>query len=190
MIHFLFAVSFKLTGWKFKSEIPDDLRSFIFLGAPHTSNYDFIPSMAIVHLGQRNAKFVIKNDWMKFPLNLFMKPAGAIGIDREKLKSGGKGSTTDTMAQLFRQYPELVLMIAPEGTRKPNPNWKTGFYYIAQKANIPIVLGYADYRRKEAGFGPAIYPTDFDKDMRTIMEFYQTITAKVPENFKLDPKFL
>lgn len=179
---------FKATGWTFKSDLPKDLRSFIFLGAPHTSNYDFIPAMAVATLMGRNARFVIKDDWMKFPMNLIMGPAGAIGLDRKKLKAGN-ASNTDAMAQLFKEYPELVLMIAPEGTRSPNPNWKTGFYYIAQKANVPIVLGYADFKTKTAGTGPVIYPADFDKDMKAIMDFYQNIHGKVPENFHLDSRY-
>jgi 1-acyl-sn-glycerol-3-phosphate acyltransferase len=180
---------FKASGWTFKSNLPDDLRSFIFIGAPHTSNHDFIPAMALSFLMKRNAKFVIKKEWLKFPLNLVLVPAGAIGIDRKKVKEKGGISTTDAMADLFKEYPDLVLMIAPEGTRSPNPNWKTGFYYIAQKANVPIVLGYADFSKKEAGIGLVIYPTNFEEDMKKIMHFYEGIEGKVPQNFKLDEKF-
>ena len=188
MIHYFFYLLSRAIGWKFVCRIPDDLNSFIFLGAPHTSNHDFIPSMALVHVMARHSRFVIKKEWMKFPMGLIMKPMGGLGLDRDKLKAT-QGSTTDIMAKLFTEHPELVLMISPEGTRKPNSNWKTGFYYIAQKANIPIVLGYADYKKKEAGLGPVIYPTDFDKDMRAIMKFYSGVTAKEPRNFKLDKKF-
>ncbi len=180
---------FKATGWKFKTEIPSELRSFIFIGAPHTSNWDFVPAMAMAHLLKRNARFVIKAEWVKFPLGLIMKPAGAIGLDRNKLKAGA-GSNTDLMALLFKEYPELVLMISPEGTRKPNENWKTGFYYIAQKANVPIVLGYADYSTKTAGVGKVIYPTNFEQDMIQITDFYREIKGCHPENFKLDKRFV
>lgn len=182
------ALVFKASGWKFESNLPKDLKSFIFLGAPHTSNYDFIPAMAVAHLLHRNSKFVIKDDWLKFPMNLVMGPAGAIGLDRKKLKEGA-ASTTDAIAQLFHDYPELVIMIAPEGTRSANDKWKTGFYYIAQKANVPIVLGFADYKTKTAGTGPVIYPTDFEKDMAKIMEFYAGITGADPSKFKLDERY-
>jgi 1-acyl-sn-glycerol-3-phosphate acyltransferase len=144
--------------------------------------------MALSKLMKRNTKFVIKNDWMKFPINLVMGPAGGIGLDRSKLKEGG-ASNTDSMAQLFKDYPELVLMIAPEGTRSATAKWKTGFYYIAQKANVPIVCGYADFKTKTAGCGPVIYPTDFEKDMTQIMNFYRSIQGRVPQNFKLDSRF-
>lgn len=188
MVKALSALIFKASGWTFKSDLPDNLRSFIFIGAPHTSNYDFITGMAVAYFLKRNARFVIKKEWLKFPVNLIMKPAGAIGIDREKLKLRSE-STTDAMAGLFKSYRELVLMIAPEATRSPNPHWKTGFYYIAQKAHVPIVLGYGDYEKKIAGTGPVIYPTDFDKDMKAIMKFYQNIRGKKPVNFRLDERF-
>ncbi len=188
MLRSVCTLIFKATGWKFQSDLPKDLRSFIFLGAPHTSNHDFMPAMAVATLMHRNTRFVIKDDWMKFPMNMVMGPAGAIGLDRKKLKDGA-GSNTDAMAHLFTEYPELVLMIAPEGTRSPTETWKTGFYYIAQKANVPIVCGFADFTKKVAGTGPVIYPTDFEKDMTQIMDFYRTIEGKEPENFKLDSRF-
>jgi 1-acyl-sn-glycerol-3-phosphate acyltransferase len=188
MLRTICTMIFKASGWTFKDDLPKDLRSFIFLGAPHTSNHDFMPAMAVSKLMNRNTKFVIKNDWMKFPMNLVMGPAGGIGLDRKKLKEGA-ASNTDAMAQLFKEYPDLVLMIAPEGTRGPNTSWKTGFYYIAQKANVPIVCGFADFKTKTAGCGPVIYPTDFEKDMTQIMDFYRSIEGREPDNFKLDSRF-
>lgn len=178
----------KSSGWKFEVTIPESLRSFILLGVPHTSNFDFFPAMAMSHVLQRNAKFVIKSEWVKFPMGLVMKPLGAIGLDREKLKEG-HGSNTDIMAGLFKEFSELVLMIAPEGTRKPTDHWKTGFYYIAQKAQIPIVCGFGDYKKKIIGTGPIIYPRDFESDMKQIMDFYQHISGKWTANFRTDVRF-
>jgi 1-acyl-sn-glycerol-3-phosphate acyltransferase len=183
------AALFKLSGWKFESELPSELRSFIFLGAPHTSNFDFIPAMSVAYFLDRNTRFVIKDEWLRFPLNLILGPAGAIGLDRKRLKESA-ASTTDIMAGLFNKYPELVLMIAPEATRSPNETWKTGFYYIAQKAGVPIVCGFADFERKVAGTGPVIYPHDFEEDMRVIMRFYKDIKGRRPDNFKLDSRFI
>ena len=81
-------------------------------------------------------------------------------------------------------------MISPEGTRSLNKNWKTGFYYIAQKAKVPIVLGYADYKTKTAGLGLVIYPEEVTKDMTSIMDFYKGMEGKFPEKFQLDEKYL
>ena len=188
MIKALCAGLLKVSGWKFVGELPDELRSFIFIGAPHTSNHDFAPAMAVAYHLKRNAKFVIKSEWLKFPMGIFLKPAGAIGLDRQKLKIGN-ASNTDLMANLFHEYRELVLMISPEGTRSPNDHWKTGFYYIAQKAKVPIVLGFADYEKKLMGTGLVIYPEDFESDMKKIMAFFKDIKGRCPEKFKLDSRY-
>ena len=94
------------------------------------------------------------------------------------------------MAHLFNDYDNLILMIAPEGTRSANSEWKSGFWHIAHKAGVPIVLGFADYERKVAGLGLVIHTNDFETDMKTIMEFYQKISACHPSKFKLDQRYL
>jgi 1-acyl-sn-glycerol-3-phosphate acyltransferase len=180
---------FQWTGWEYVQKIPPEVHSFVMVAAPHTSNWDFIPAMTVGYRTGVRAKFVIKNSWLRFPLNLFMKPLGAVGIDREKIKRGEAGSTTDLMADLFKEYKELVLMVAPEGTRSANDEWKSGFWHIAQKAQVPLAVAFADFKLKRAGLGLLIWPTDFEKDMRTIMDFYRGIHAKVPENFKLDKRY-
>lgn len=185
MISQLFDVYMRLQGWKFEGKLPDDLRSFVFLGAPHTSNHDVVPALAVARLIDRNCKFVIKSEWTKGPLGWLLKKGGAIGLDRSNLANKDRESTIDVMARLFKQYDELVLLIAPEGTRRPVDKWKTGFYYIAQKAGVPIVCGFGDYEKKTWGIGPIVYPTDFEKDIKTIMDFYKDIKGKNPENFKL-----
>lgn len=189
MIRKLFALIFTLSGWKFADKIPNDVRSFVFIGAPHTSNHDIVPAMAVSSMMKRNARFVIKKEWLRFPLNLFFSPMGAIGLDRALLKSK-TASNTDVMAKLFKEHKEFVLMISPEGTRSPVKNWKTGFYYIAQKAGVPIVLGFCDYKNKVAGMGMVIYPTNFEEDMKTIMNFYRNIEGKIPSNFALDERYI
>lgn len=171
------------------NQVPDDVHSFVMIGAPHTSNMDFLPAMSVAHLMKRKARFVIKKEWLTFPLNYFFGPLGAIGVDRKASKEGHPMSYTDSMAALFNHQDDFVLMIAPEGTRSPNPQWKTGFYYIAQKAGVPIVLAYADFKKKEVGLGKVIYPKNFEQDMQEIMSFYQDKHGRIKENFKLDEKF-
>lgn len=185
MISKIAAKLYSALGWKFEGELPDDLRSFVYLGAPHTSNHDVFPAMVVGQHLKRNCKFVIKSEWTKFPFGLILKPAGAIGLDRGNLKEKNRESTIDIMARMFKEHKDLVLLIAPEGTRKPVDKWKTGFYYIAQKAGVPIVCGFGDYEKKTFGIGPIIYPTNFEEDMKKIMEFYASIHPKNPENFKL-----
>lgn len=185
----LFGLLFSLLGWKYVSNLPDDVRSFVFIGAPHTSNYDIIPAMAVASKMKRNARFVIKAEWIKFPFSLILKPMGAIGLDRQKIKESKAGNNTDVMAQFFSEHDEFVLMISPEGTRSPNNKWKTGFYYIAQKAQVPIVLAFCDYKNKVAGIGLVIYPKNFEEDMKTIMNFYRNIEGQNPEKFLLDDRY-
>lgn len=189
MFKLLCVLVFKIQGWKFINKIPADLRSFVFVGAPHTSNADIIPTMAMAYFMKRNTKFVIKNQWLKAPLGIFLRSVGAIGVDKNLIQKNGAKNTTELMACLFKEHKDLVLMISPEGTRSPNSNWKSGFYYIAQKANVPIVLGYADYEKKEAGLGEVIYLSNFEEDMQKITNFFRNIKGKNPQNFKLDSKF-
>jgi 1-acyl-sn-glycerol-3-phosphate acyltransferase len=86
------------------------------------------------------------------------------------------------MIDLFNERESLVVLVTPEGTRKYAEKWKTGFYYVALGANVPIVLGYLDYKEKAAGIGPKIQPTgDIDADLEAIKSFYRTKTAKFPE---------
>lgn len=190
MIKFLCSQIFRLQGWTFVNHIPTDVTSFVMLGAPHTSNWDFVPAMTVAHRLGKTAKFVIKNEWLRFPMGLVLKPMGAIGVDREKIKAGVVTSTTDLMAQLFQKHQPLVMMIAPEGTRSANDEWKSGFWHVAKKAQVPIALGFADYATKTAGVGKLITPTEFEHDMREIMAFYRNVTPARPEKFKLDRRFV
>ncbi len=190
MVKFICYLIFLIKGWRYQNLLNQEVKSFVMVGAPHTSNWDFVPAMSVAYKSGNKAKFVIKNDWLKFPLNLFFKPIGAIGVDRSRIKTGEVSSTTDVMAQLFKEYKDLVLMIAPEGTRSANSEWKSGFWHIAHKAGVPIVLGFADYKRKIAGLGPVIHTEDFESDMKKIMNFYKTITAADPSKFMLDQRYL
>jgi hypothetical protein len=87
---------------------------------------------------------------------------------------------------MFKKYDDLNIIITPEGTRKLVNNWKRGFYYIAQKANVPIVLGFLDFKKKELGFGPMLYPTgNYEEDWKEMEKFYRGINAKHPERYNL-----
>jgi 1-acyl-sn-glycerol-3-phosphate acyltransferase len=181
----------RMLGLKFVNHIEDkDLKSYVMVGAPHTSNLDFFPAMMVSYYGKMNAKFVIKQQWMRFPLKHFFQSIGAVGINRELIAQGKVSSSTDLMADLFKQHKDLVLMISPEGTRKKRTEWKTGFYYIAKKAGVPIVLAYDDWGKMEVGLGKVIYPSDLDKDMKEIAEFYQSKTGRNPEKFSIDTRYI
>ena len=95
------------------------------------------------------------------------------------------------MADLFKEHPEFVMLVTPEGTRSRQQEWKSGFYHIAKTANVPIALAFIDYSQKTVGVGKVIYPSDnFEADMQEIMAFYSTIPALFPENFSVDTRYL
>jgi len=174
----------RLFGWKVTGEYPHDLKKCVVISAPHTSMWDFIFGwLGLRSLGVRS-RFMIKKEIFFFPLGLIVRLMGAIPVDR-----GQRNNMVDFVADLFTKYDDLAFVITPEGTRKPNHRWKKGFYFIAMKAKVPIVLGYLDYAKKEGGIGIIIEPSgDFDKDFKIIEDFYRDKTAKHPEKFSLSQK--
>jgi 1-acyl-sn-glycerol-3-phosphate acyltransferase len=173
---------FRWLGWKIVGDLPPDIQKAVLVIAPHTSNWDFFYGMSTIYIKRVSAKFAIKKEIMFFPLGPILKWMGAISIDRsQQANSGKKLNQVSMITDLFQKRKKLLIIIAPEGTRKYAARWKSGFYHIATKAEIPIVLGYLDYAKKEAGIGPVIYPTgDIERDMAEIQSFYKDKTAKYP----------
>lgn len=166
-----------LMGWQAIGKPIQDQR-FVLIGAPHTSNWDF-PLMLMVVL-----KLELKLHWMgkhslfMFPFGSLMRWLGGIPIDRRS-----QHGIVDQVAAQYKQNPQLVVLVPPEGTRKKVQAWKTGFYHIANNAGVPILMGYLDVSRKEAGLADFFYPTgDADADIRKIRAFYATKKGIRPEN--------
>ena len=181
--HFLKFVAFsflKISGWKTEGEIPKNLKKYVMIAAPHTSNYDL--PMMLVSAFSFNIKiyWTGKRSIFKFPFQTIMMWMGGIPIDRDKTKN-----VVSKTVDLFNEHDELIVIIPPEGTRGEAKYWKTGFYHIANEAGIPIVSTYLDYKRKIAGIGPILTPTgDVEKDMKIIREFYNNVSGKYPDKFK------
>ena len=116
---------------------------------------------------------------MRFPFNLIFKPIGGIGVNN-KSKNGSKSSIViEEIVQLFNEKKELIIAIAPEGTRSFNPYWKTGFYQIALQSKVPIALGFLDYKNKIAGITDIFLPTgNLHADLIKISEYYSKFTGK------------
>jgi 1-acyl-sn-glycerol-3-phosphate acyltransferase len=181
---------FKRTGWKTAATLPPEIKKCIIIAAPHTSNWDFWYCMATFAIYRLRIRFTVKKEWMRFPFNLLMKPLGAIAIDRTPRGPGNeRPSFIDAMTDLFKTNDELIIVITPEGTRSKNEKWKTGFYQVAKAANVPILLGYIDYKKKVAGLSNLMYVSDIETDMKKIMDFYRTIHPKFPEKFSVDTTF-
>lgn len=170
----------KVMGWRVINELPTPSKCVIVV-APHTSNWDFIIGKLAYSSVGKTANFLIKAEWFFFPFNLFFKSIGGIPVKRDK-----KTSQTDSLAEQFKQRDKMQLAITPEGTRKPVKEWRKGFYFIALKANVPILLIGLDYGKKEALFLDVFHPSgDYDSDIVKIKSYYQNITPKIPRNFIL-----
>lgn len=183
----MFKIIFYLFGWKITHHLSAEIKKCVIIAAPHTSNWDFVFGMGALKILKLNAKFAIKKEWLRFPLKRLMLSLGALPIDRTRTATGEKKGTVDAMAALFDTHETLRLIITPEGTRSKVEKWKTGFYHVALKANVPIALGFMDYSTKTCGIDKLIYPTgNFKADMKQIMDFYATMKGKHNENFSLD----
>ena len=175
----------KLSGWKVEGNLPPDVKKCVMIAGPHTSNWDLFYARCAFFVLKIPIRYTIKREMMRyFPLNVILKWLGAIPIERDKSKAhrAGQGSMVHAMAKLFHDRDKLVVMVTPEGTRKFVKRWKTGFYLVAMRANVPIALGYLDYANKIAGIGPVIYPSgNMQEDMYKILGFYNNIQGKYPE---------
>ena len=183
----MFKLLFRLGRWKITHFLPANIKKCVIVAAPHTSNWDFMYGIGAIHVMKLKMRFTIKKEWMRFPFAGIMDSLGALPIDRTAIKTGEKRGTVDAVADLFGTRDELHLMVTPEGTRAKMEKWKTGFYYIALKAKVPIALGFLDYKTRTCGIDKIIYPSgDFHFDMKQIMDFYKTMTGKFPQNFSVD----
>lgn len=170
----------KWCGWTIANEVELPDKCVICI-APHTSNWDFVWGNLFNVVMQAKSHFFMKKEWFRFPLGGIMRSLGGIPVDRSK-----HTSLTDQIAAEFAKHEKFQVGITPEGTRKYNPNWKRGFYVIAQKANVPIVLSVIDFAKKELGYKRIFTPTgNYDADIVLIKEFYKDAKGKYPELFGL-----
>ena len=184
---------FEAQNWTLRGKELTRHRRCVVVGAPHTSNWDFAYTLAAFDMLGLPLRFTIKRQWMRFPFNLVVEPVGGLAIDRRPRKeSGDRPSMVETMIDLFDEHPdELALVVTPEATRSRVERWKSGFYHVARGAEVPILLGYLDYRKREAGIGAVLEPSgDYEADMRKMMDFYSPIVPKHPERFSLDRRFI
>lgn len=180
-----------LFGWSLNMDVPKEAQRCIMTAAPHTTNWDYIITRVAFFVLDIPVKIAIKDTWTKFPIGLIIKPLGGLGIDRSpKDPNKPRKSQTEQMADFFKSYEKIAIVIAPEGSRSLRKEWKLGFYHAAVMANVPITFGYLDYEKKEAGVGGVLFPTgDLDKDMPKLLNFYKPLKAKYPAFFTLDERF-
>ena len=154
-----------------------EAKKFVLIGAPHTTNWDLPIALLSFWSLPRRFYWVAKKQIFIGPFGYLFSALGGIPIDR----SSSHGFIQQITEQ-FEKNEEMILCIAPEGTRSRTKAWKTGFYYIALSANIPICLGFVDFPNKTVGFGQVLIPSgDIEKDFELIKDFYKDKKGKFPE---------
>lgn len=171
---------YKRWGWKVEISVPIPNKYIICL-APHTSNWDFVIGQLYSHAEGVKTNFLMKREWFFWPLGVLFRHWGGIPVWRDR-----KTSMTDNLATTAKEANSFALCITPEGTRKPNPDWKKGFYFIALKAGIPILLYGVDYDQKRIVCNKVVEPTgNIEKEMREIKLYFKDFRGKRPENFTI-----
>lgn len=166
----------RLFGWKVAGSIPQ-VGKFVIVAAPHTSNWDLPFMMAASSIFRLKVSWMGKHTLFKAPFGRVMRWLGGIPIDRSN-----PNGVVAQMVRRFNESKKLVVAISPSGTRKKVDFWKSGFYWIAHNAQIPLVCGYLDFTRKMAGFGISFIPSgNVKQDMEKIRRFYDGVEGKNPE---------
>lgn len=172
---------YRLMGWRTEMcmALPE---KYIIALAPHTSNWDFVMGQIFSRAEGVRCQFLMKEEWFRWPvLGSLFRRAGGIPVRRDK-----HTSLTDQLATRARESDVFCLCITPEGTRKPTKEWKRGFYYIALKAELPILLFGLDYGQKRIVFDKVVRPDgDVERQMAEIKAYYKDFQGKYPENFVL-----
>ena len=167
-------------GWTTEVTV-DHPDKYITCLAPHTSNWDFILGLLYSRSIGMQSNFLMKKEWFFWPLGPIFRSLGGIPVYRQK-----HSSMTESMAESAKQAKVFHLCITPEGTRSKNPDWKKGFYFIALKAGIPILLYGLDYERKLIQCTKTVIPSgDLEADMRDIKLYFKGFKGKKPENFTI-----
>ena len=175
----------KLLGYKIDCvNIPPEAKKCVLLFAPHTSMRDFIiGKMSLTAMGVKTV-FLIKKEVFVFPLGQLLRALGGMPIDRKHVRKFPVFA-----ANLIANSEEIAFLVAPEGTRKRTEEWKKGFYFIAQQARVPIVLGYLDYVSRRGGVGHAVLPTgDVEADISEWKKYYYGMRGRHKGMFSLEEK--
>ncbi len=169
-------------GWKIVGTYPKDLKKFIIIGVPHTSNIDFLLGVFTKFITGVPMNFIGKESLFKPPFGFIFKALGGTPVDRTK-----RVNMVQAIIDIFNEKSEFVLAISPEGTRKKAKKWKTGFYHIAKGANVPIVFNSFDFGNKHYVISEPYYLTgDLEKDFLYFHNYYKDVKGKYPDQFEPD----
>lgn len=170
-------IYFRLLGWKLIGTIDKSVKKCIVIVIPHTSNLDFFIALLVRGIMNVEINFVGKKELFAFPFGYYFRSVGGAPLDR----SGGKNNV-DATAEVFTKHETFRLALSPEGTRKKVIELRTGFYYIALKANVPIIPVAFDYGKKEVKVGNPVYVTgNYEEDIKLILPHFKDVIGKIPE---------
>ena len=173
----------RLTGWKVVGKLPAHAAKSVLIAAPHTSNWDLPYTLMVCFALRLNVYWMGKSSLFKPPFRGVMMWLGGIPVDR----SQSNNLVVDSSEAIMKATGPLQLIVPPEGTRSGTRYWKTGFYYIAAGAGVPIVMAFLDYDKKVGGLGPVFQITgDIEADMLSIKAFYAGVKGKNADQFHAD----
>ena len=177
MTRFIYSFFFKLFGWKIKGKIPDDLKKYVMIVAPHTRNIDFFVGLATRSILRLDTKYLAKKELFRPPLGWIFYALGGYPVDRSK-----PGKLVEKVAEIYNRHEQFSICITPEGTRKYAEEWKTGFHKIAIAVKTPVVMVAFDYRTKTVVIAPPFAPTDDTQgDIAKIKDWYRQFEGKIAE---------
>ena len=168
---------FKILGWEIEGEFPFHLPKYLIVVAPHTSNWDVMVGIFCRNITGLKSSFVGKKELFFFPLGILIRWIGGYPVDR-----GAKNYFVDEVVKLYASMPKLVIALAPEGTRKKTRKLRSGYYYIAQKADIPILPVGLDYKNKKVIIDqPRYVAATLEQENERLLHFFGQCTGKNPE---------
>lgn len=166
---------FRLLGWTVDGELPEESK-FVIIGAPHTSNWDFFLFLAAMYHFNVRMSFLGKASLFRWPFGFMFEKVGGIPVDRAKA-----GGIVRQVKEAFDKANEMILVIAPEGTRKAAPKWKSGFVEIAARAEVPVVFAGVDGENRTLVISPAHYVgQDKSEFMDRVRDFYTEMPGIKP----------
>ena len=179
-------------GFTVHGKLPDGLKKFVVIGAPHTANIDFVLALSWLQFKDARPMYLAKETVFYPPYGWFFRMIGGISDNRKRRQKGEKtDSVVDFVVAEFEKYDNMVFGIMPEGGRKVAKRWKMGFYQIAVRANVPIVVTTFDYAKKEITHAAVFHPTgNVECDMPIILSYYKNVTGKNPEKFVIDERYV
>lgn len=170
----------RAAGWRLVGA-PPDAPKFIITAAPHTSNVDGLLLLIAAFAMGLDQHWILKHTMFKGIWGPILRWTGAIGVNRKQA-----GGMIQQVMHEFEHRAQFVLIVSPEGTRNRVETWKSGFHRIAARAQVPVCLGFIDYKLRRVGFGPSFTPgADFRQDLEMMSGFYRLITPRHPELFAL-----